>query len=622
MIVPAEKKKLIDWYVCFFISNCLLFWLIGLCYFSSLSWLDVDYIGKRAEHVIELFVMLTYCGQIGLFAALPCLLVAPLLLFFPKKNVIFFFAIFFSTLVALFLAVDALTYKLYRFHLNRVMIEIIFNGLFKEILGLSWVEKLSCVLAVIGFSSIQFFVSIIHWRYHFFRFFFKWFLILIAMSLFSSYCMIIYSNGFKLNRVLIDVSRVFPFYNEIFLFLLPKGAANVITHVSEPYLIQPSRINKPLNYPLATLQFSKVNQFKNILIIGLDAWRFDMMNAEVTPHIFKIAQESTVFTNHFSGGNATGPGIFSLFYSLPESYWDAMESQRRAPVLMEELKKRHYQMGIFTSATLRLPPFQHTVFLGIDSLVLDTEGKNCYEKDKKITQEFKEFIAKASSKPQPFFSFLFYDSSHSYCSFENKETPFLPIVKQCNRLELNKYSNATPYLNRYKNAVYFIDTQIKEIWETLKEYQLLENTVIILTGDHGEEFNDNHQGYWSHASNFTRYQTQTPLVVYWPSQKASVFNHQTSHYDVVPTLMEQILGCQTEPTRYSLGHSLFDATPRPYLIMSSYIDWGILTPTRIIQATNLGSFRVQNLNAEVLLHEKPDIALIKNGFKDMNQFYK
>ncbi|WP_251365984.1 hypothetical protein [Coxiella-like endosymbiont of Rhipicephalus sanguineus] len=35
----------------------------------------------------------------------------------------------------------------------------------------------------------------------------------------------------------------------------------------------------------------------------------------------------------------------------------------------------------------------------------------------------------------------------------------------------------------------------------------------------------------------------TPLIIYWPSKKAEI-NYRTSHYDVIPTLMQGALNCQ------------------------------------------------------------------------------
>lgn len=625
--ISVNKSTLLNWCLWFCFGNAVLFWLIGLNYFSTISWLDTDYLSSHAKQVLMLFIGLAYTGQLGVLAFFPCLFLVPIIYLIPRRNLIFFIAIILASLAATFLVIDLITYKLYRFHVNGVMFNIIFNGLVKEVLGLSWLECILAIGIITGFLLLEFSFAFVLWRFchqkPFFKGKFKWVVILISLCLYSSYCMIAFSAGFLLNRVLVDVARTFPFYTETFVYLLPaKGSKTAIERLSEAYLIQPDKINVPLNYPMQALSVKSDPKPKNILIIGLDAWRFDMMNKEVTPNIYKIAQQSLQFTNHFSGGNATGPGLFSLFYGLPESYWTAMESQQRAPVLMDELRKLHYQMGVFTSATLKLPPFNKTIFLGVKDLNLTTPGENSYERDKAITREFNKFIEDVGKQKKPFFSFLFYDSSHSYCSFHNEITPFIPAVERCNRMELTNHSDPLPYLNRYKNAVYFVDQQIKEVLATLRKHHLLNNTVIIFTGDHGEEFNDNHLGYWSHASNFTRFQTQTPLIVYWPGETAQLFKHKTSHFDIAPTLLSKLLNCELKPEQYSLGRSLFDRKLRPYLLISSYIDWGIVTPDRIIQVSSMGDFRVQKLNGEPLPQEKPDLSVLKEVFTDLRRFYK
>ncbi|WP_306686870.1 sulfatase-like hydrolase/transferase [Candidatus Coxiella mudrowiae] len=53
-----------------------------------------------------------------------------------------------------------------------------------------------------------------------------------------------------------------------------------------------------------------------------------------------------------------------------------------------------------------------------------------------------------------------------------------------------------PYLNRYRNAAHFDDALVGQVLQALKGHQLLKNTIVIITADHGEEFNENHQNYW------------------------------------------------------------------------------------------------------------------------------
>ena len=68
----------------------------------------------------------------------------------------------------------------------------------------------------------------------------------------------------------------------------------------------------------------------------------------------------------------------------------------------------------------------------------------------------------------------------------------------------------------------------------------MENTIVIVTSDHGEEFNDNHAGWWGHSGNFTRYQTQVPLVFYFPGRAPRRVTQMTAHVDVPTTLLEEV----------------------------------------------------------------------------------
>ena len=129
-----------------------------------------------------------------------------------------------------------------------------------------------------------------------------------------------------------------------------------------------------LHYPLHPLICYSPATPLNIVIIVIDAWRFDMLNQQVTPHIQQFAQKAWQFNNHWSGGNTTQPGIFTLFYGLPGSYWSAALQQQQNPALIQQLLQQHYKMGIFASAALTLPAFNKTVFTGIPNLQIITKG--------------------------------------------------------------------------------------------------------------------------------------------------------------------------------------------------------------------------------------------------------
>jgi membrane-anchored protein YejM (alkaline phosphatase superfamily) len=337
----------------------------------------------------------------------------------------------------------------------------------------------------------------------------------------------------------------------------------------------------------------------------------------------RFSNDAWVFKNHFSGGNSTGPGVFSLFYGMPATYWTSMQVQKTGPVLLEELIKQHYQMGVFTSASPQTPALHRTVLQAIKDLQTRQQpGATPDERDRVVTEKFNQFIDRVASTQQPFFSFLFYDSAHTYCSTHDHLGHFHPEKRNCNRLTFTNQTNPVPYRNRYKNALSYVDLQIEQVLTSLKKHRLLDNTIVLITGDHGEEFNDNHLGYWGHASNFTHYQVQTPLIIHWPKQPARVFTHQTNHFDIAPTLMAGLARCKAYPSDYSLGRNLLDTRKRPYLIINSYIDFGIVESDRITTIFPIGNYHIDQLNGQPIAEANLNVATMRQVFQDLRRFYK
>ena len=163
----------------------------------------------------------------------------------------------------------------------------------------------------------------------------------------------------------------------------------------------------------------------------------------------------------------------------------------------------------------------------------------------------------------------------------NAELPFRPSAAEVNYLGLDAATDPLPLHNRYRNSIHYVDSLVGKVLAEVKERGLLENSVVLITGDHGQEFNDNRRNYWGHNSNFTRFQTGVPLLLYSPKLAPASHSHRTTHFDVVPTLMREYLGCEMPFSSYSVGRSLFAPGGRDTLVMSEYSDFAIVTPDRI-----------------------------------------
>ena len=95
----------------------------------------------------------------------------------------------------------------------------------------------------------------------------------------------------------------------------------------------------------------------------------------------------------------------------------------------------------------------------------------------------------------------------------------------------------------YQTSIHYTDTLVGQVLDDLDRRGLAEETVVIVTADHGEEFQESGPEYRIHGSGFSRYQLQVPLLVAWPGREAIHASYRTSHYDIAPTLLGDLAGC-------------------------------------------------------------------------------
>ena len=123
--------------------------------------------------------------------------------------------------------------------------------------------------------------------------------------------------------------------------------------------------------------------------------------------------------------------------------------------------------------------------------------------------------------------------------------------------------------NRYRNSVLYVDAMIGRILNTLERTGLVNRTIVMITGDHGQEFGEH--GFFGHGSAFTPEQTHVPLILYLPGVPFHEHTHRTHHHDLPATMLAQ-LGVDDPPSRYSLGRNMLEPVERPYALTCGYRD--------------------------------------------------
>lgn len=163
-----------------------------------------------------------------------------------------------------------------------------------------------------------------------------------------------------------------------------------------------------------------------------------------------------------------------------------------------------------------------------------------------------------SADKSPFFLYLHYLDPHDpynppaeYRELFKGEIAARPAAYNDRMLEL---------IGHYDGEIRYLDTELGKLFEFLKTKGLYENTVIVVVGDHGEQFRE--RGDHRHGYQLFNEEVHIPLLLRVPKLEAKAIDRSVSTVDIYPTILE-LLG-QPLPSSYP-GVSLLkaDSSDRP-----------------------------------------------------------
>lgn len=361
----------------------------------------------------------------------------------------------------------------------------------------------------------------------------------------------------------------------------------------------------------------------NILLIVIDSWNPRTFDSITTPNIYRMSLQHHYFANHHSASFGTRENIFSLFFGLSFTYETEFIVTKKSPLLIDQLVNRDYAIQVFPSSPLPSPPFHEILFRKAPHVNYRTDGNTPFERDQRITRLAIDFMNEQKGG-KPFFNFVFYDLPHAMSMpKEYLSDQFQPSWTSVNYMALNNNMDPQPFFNFYRNCVFQVDKQAGILLEYVQNSGLMDNTVVMITGDHGQEFNENKQNYWGHGSNFSRWQIHVPLIMYYPGMEScKQFSHMTTHYDIAPTLMKRYLGVENPTTDYSMGYELCDTTNRYPHVVGDHVNYGFVLEDMIIRTNHLGSMMITDKNMNIIPRNSLNIKKLQKGIEKKNMFYK
>lgn len=478
----------------------------------------------------------------------------------------------FSIAIMLFMVANDKLHDMYGFYVNFFVVNLLTTPGGVEAMGVSDSTEMSIAMAVIALIAAVF----VALRYIPFERLYP--RRLGRAVLWSSFTVLLFSQAFwyalsefNYNREILGTAGRIVWYIPVTARNFFEGMGLAIKR-PEASDFDVSQASGALDYPVTPeATFSKPY---NIVWLVAESLRADMLDPEIMPNTWKFGQSSQRFAQHYSGGNGTRMGMFSQFYGLYGSYWFDFLYAHRPPMMMELIKQNDYSMMAYTSSMFSYPEFDKTIFASLEDAQLQAyyEGEG-WERDRKNVTDMLQFIDKTQ---KPFFSFMFFESSHANYYFPPESVIRDDYIEDFNYLTLDVEKNIERIRNRYINATHHLDSQLGRVFDELEAQGLLDSTIVVVTGDHGEEFME--KGRWGHNSTFSQEQIRVPMLIHIPGRDAGVTASMTSHLDMPATILAA-LGVDIDPSTYSYGQDLFGPDyQRNYTVASDWHGNTLVTP--------------------------------------------
>ena len=312
----------------------------------------------------------------------------------------------------------------------------------------------------------------------------------------------------------------------------------------------------------------------NVFFFIVESLRADTAASSVMPALASRRADALTASLQVAGGNCTHVSWASLLHGVNPLYWTVKlhqpESDGSIPLIA--LKRAGYRLHAYSSYELNYFGADRAMFgrdlglidesMGQRALTARYPGRNVAGLDEAV---FEQMMASAQRNAgngrNLYFGFLG-ALHHAYEWPEGFVPPFQPFLPASDIVLRGMQASSAELLRaRYNNAARFTDGLFERFFAFLDARGLRENSIVVIAGDHGEEFME--EGHLVHSSAFNRYQLESPLLIFLPPSMGVGSDRRpvpiASHADVFPTVLDA-LGLQTAVGGLMTGTSLLDGT--------------------------------------------------------------
>ena len=166
-------------------------------------------------------------------------------------------------------------------------------------------------------------------------------------------------------------------------------------------------------------------------------------------------------------------------------------------------------------------------------------------------ETFNLFLERVGKSKEPFLGiYLSFTAHFPYFDYG----PKYQIIENDGRL-----------ISRYYNNLNLLDDLIKNLYIYLNNNGLLERTIILIVGDHGQAFGQHQKDNYMHHRYSYNENMETPVIIYQPRLfKPKIFSFPTSHVDILPTILD-VLEIPYNPDSLNGDSLLNSSTDKRYI---------------------------------------------------------
>lgn len=364
-----------------------------------------------------------------------------------------------------------------------------------------------------------------------------------------------------------------------------------------------------------------------ILYLDLDSLRPDHLGCygyhrNTSPHIDKIAKESTVFTNYYCSDAPCAPsrsalmsgrfgihnGVVGHGGTAGDMRLEGEKRSTRGKITDESLPSSLRQIGYKTASISTFTERHGTWAFNAGFNEIMNVGEKGNESADQVLPIAMKWLEDHGKMDKWFLHLNFWDPHTPYRAPEDFGNPFkddpLPewltedIFKQHkskygqhsisdmnlqantyyaeyprHNKQVKKFDDLRVFIDNYDSAIRYMDDHLGLVFQKLEDLGVMEETAVIISADHGESMGE--LGIYSDHGTADEATCNIPMIFKWPGGKKKLISDGLLyHIDLAPTLIELLGGVEPESwDGQSYAKTIVDGitTGREYLVLSQCV---------------------------------------------------